>query len=109
MLCYNTIDLSEGILLKVVLVKFVWFVTIGFLKMDSDFKILYVMVVMIWLFCGLTLVTLLLSMLKTLIIVVLFMTLASLKQFVYQKFIMCLMIVGIYKRHQFEESNLQLV
>ena len=29
----------------------------------------------------------------------LFMTLANLKQFVYQKFIMCLMIVGLYKRH----------
>ena len=35
-------------LAKVTTLKTVWFVTIGFSTMDSTFKIIYVMVFMIW-------------------------------------------------------------
>ena len=48
MLYYNSIDkVKELILLKVIKVKNAWFATTSFLIMDSDFKILYAMVVMI--------------------------------------------------------------
>ena len=38
-------------MLKVTTVKNVWFVTLGFLIMDSNFKIIYAKVVLIWQFC----------------------------------------------------------
>ena len=50
MLYYNRIDISEGIeliLLKLIEVKSICFVTIRFLIMDSNFKVLCAMVVMI--------------------------------------------------------------
>ena len=38
-------------MLKVTTVKNVWFATLGFLIMDSNFKIIYAKVVLIWQFC----------------------------------------------------------
>ena len=46
MLYYDRIDISKGIDLAIV--KNIWFATIGVLIMDSNFKIMYVMAVMIW-------------------------------------------------------------
>ena len=49
MLYHDRIDIrKELILLKVATVKNVWFVIIVFLIMDSNFKILYVRIVIIW-------------------------------------------------------------
>ena len=49
MLYYNRIDVIEEIDFgKSNTVKNVWFPIIGFLIIDSNFKILYAMVVMIW-------------------------------------------------------------
>ena len=49
MLYYNRIDLSEGIdVAKIITVKTVWFVTIRFLTVGLNFKILSVKVAMIW-------------------------------------------------------------
>ena len=53
-------------------------------------------IAMIWRWCVLISITLSLSLLKVLIIVALFLTLANLKQFVF-KTIMCLLIVVIDK------------
>ena len=90
MLHYNRIYISEGptksrelILLKVIEVKNAWFVTIAFLIMNSNFKTVYAMVAMIWQFYVLLQVILLLSLLKFLIIILLFITLTSLKQLIY--------------------------
>ena len=48
MLYYDIIDINEGmILLKVIKGENVGFVTISFLIMESNFKIMYAMVVMI--------------------------------------------------------------
>ena len=48
MLYYNRIDLSEGIdVAKIITVKTVWFVTIRFLTVGLNFKILSVKVAMI--------------------------------------------------------------
>ena len=48
MLYYDRIDISKGInLAKSSKVKNAWFAIIGFLTMDSNFKILHAMVVMI--------------------------------------------------------------
>ena len=46
MLYYDRIDISKGIDLAIV--KNIWFATISVLIMDSNFKIMYVMAVMIW-------------------------------------------------------------
>ena len=62
-----------------------------FLIAGLNFKILFVMVVMIWQCYILILAILLLLLLKGLTIVVLFIALANMKQFI------CLIILGIYK------------
>ena len=52
--CCITIKLiqaTELILLKVIKVENAWFVTIGFLIIDSNFKIIYAIIVMIWQCC----------------------------------------------------------
>ena len=41
------IEVKEFTLLKVIIVKNVWFVTIGFLTMSLNFEILFVMIVMV--------------------------------------------------------------
>ena len=41
------IEVKEFTLLKVIIVKNVWFVTIGFLMMSLNFEILFVMIVMV--------------------------------------------------------------
>ena len=41
------IEVKEFTLLKVIIVKNVWFVTIGFLIMSLNFEILFVMIVMV--------------------------------------------------------------
>ena len=41
------IEVKEFTLLKVIIVKNVWFVTIGFLIMSLKFEILFVMIVMV--------------------------------------------------------------
>ena len=64
----------------------------------SHFKILLVMVIMIRRCCVLISAMLLLPLLKMLVITILFMTLASLMQFICWK-ILYLMIVGRYKLH----------
>ena len=99
--------MKELILLKVMTLNNVWFVyyTIFFLLMDSNFKISLLMVARIWQYCLLILEILLLSLLKVLILFVLFMALANLKQFICLK-IQCLMIVGIYKMH-IKEINIK--
>ena len=79
-------------------------VTIGILIMGSNFKNLFLMVVICWC-CALMLAILLLSPLKVLIIAVLFMTLANMMQFICWK-TMCLMIADIYKMH-FTDINVK--
>ena len=79
-------------------------VTIGILIMGSNFKNLFLMVVICWC-CALRLAILLLSPLKVLIIAVLFMTLANMMQFICWK-TMCLMIADIYKMH-FTDINVK--
>ena len=75
-----------------------WYFNHGFkfiLIMGLNLKIPFVMVAMIWQRCVLILVILLLSLLKVLVIVELFMILANLMQYICCK-ILCLMIVGLY-------------
>ena len=83
------------ILIKVIKVQNIWFVTFGFLIMDSNFKIRYAMVV--YDFTGLSInkAILLLPLFKMLIFVALFIILANLNEIIYQK-IMYLKIAGIY-------------
>ena len=83
MFYYNKVDLSEG---KPLLV----------LIMRLNFKCPFVMVAMAWKCCILILTIWLISMLRVLTIVAIFMTLANLKQFICWK-ILCLMILRIYK------------
>ena len=78
-------------------------VTTGVLIMVSNFEIPFVMLVVIWGCCVLILAILQLSLLKILIIVALFMTLANLIQFIYQK-THCLIVEDIYEM-QFEVYN----
>ena len=83
MLHFDKIDLSKGIdppesnNSKEYIICHYWDLIMG-----SNFKILFVMAVLIWQCYVLILAILLLSLLKELIIVVLFMTLANLKQFI---------------------------
>ena len=98
---------KELILVKVMTVKNLWFDTIGFLIMGSNFKIMFVMAVMYWRYCVLILVILLLSLLKELIIVALFIILANLKPIFCYK-ILCLVIVRIYKRCMSKKSILKI-
>ena len=75
--CCITIELIWGkelILLKVTTAKNAWFAINGFLIMDSNFKIIFAMVVMIWQFCVFIKAILLLSLFKMLITIVLFIT-----------------------------------
>ena len=62
--------------------EFIWFFTIAFLIMGLSFKILSVMVVIIWWCCVLILVILVLPLLKMFVIVVSFIELANLTQFI---------------------------
>ena len=83
MLYYDKIDLNEGIgPAKSYNCKFLMACDYRFLSMGLIFKILSVMIVMIWQYSVLILAILLLSLLKELIIVVLFMALANVKQFI---------------------------
>ena len=63
------------------------------------------MVVMMWQYCILILIILLISQLKVWIIVILFMTLTYLQQFIFLK-VLCLMTVYIYITH-IKEINIK--
>ena len=88
---------KELILLKVTTAKNAWFAINGFLIIDSNFKIIFAMVVMILQFCVFIKAILLLSLFKMLITVVLFITLANLKQSIYLK-VLCLKNLCIYRK-----------
>lgn len=93
--CCTTIELievKELILLKPVIVKNVWFVSIHTFCLGF----LFVMVLMIEQCCVSIIVTLQLPLLKALIIASLFMTLVNLTQCICKK-ILFLVIVGIFK------------
>ena len=77
--------------------------TAAILIMDSNFKMSFVKLFVIWRCCVLMLAILQLSLLKVLTILALFMTLANLIQSIYQK-IHCLIIDDIYEM-QFEVYN----
>ena len=72
-------------MVKVTASSNVWFAITGFLTMGLNFKIIFLMFAMIWRFCVLIKAILLLSLLKMLIIVVLLIALANLKQLIYQE------------------------
>ena len=91
-------------LLKVI-VNVVLSATIGILITGVNFKILFVMVFLVWRCCVLILAILLLSLLKVLIMVVLFMTLTNQMWSVCWK-ILYFRIVDIYKMHA-KEINIK--
>ena len=83
-----------------------WFATIGFLIMDSSFKILYATVAMIWKFC-LYISDIDIMTVKNIDYGCIIHVLTNLKKLIYQK-ILCLKIVTIYKNYISKKSILKV-
>ena len=93
--------------LKVLALKYVWFATFVFLIMGLNFKIITVIFIMIWQCCVWTLAVSLLPLLMGLIMVLLLMTSATLKQFVCKKILFLTMIVGVSKKIHIQDVNIK--
>ena len=82
------------------------FVTVGTSVMGLSFQSLFVIFVVVCWCCVLVLATLLLTPLKVVVMIVFFMTLADLLQYICWN-ILCFMIIGIYKMH-IKEINIKI-